>query len=91
MLRPAVALDESPQEEEPMKPHSVLRIGLVSLMLVGAFIAGQRDRTHPGALSRAAARLVCQWGRYYCGSSSCSSNVKGGWLLVSATRPKLRV
>ena len=25
-----------------MKPHSVLRIGLVSLMLVGAFIAGQQ-------------------------------------------------
>ena len=25
-----------------MKPHSVVRIGLVSLMLVGTFIAGQR-------------------------------------------------
>ena len=45
------------------------------------------DRTHPGALSRAASRLVCRGERYYCGSLSCSSNVKGGWLFASATRP----
>ena len=38
MLRSAV----SPfGRKEPMKPHSVFRIGLVSLMLVGAFIVGQ--------------------------------------------------
>ena len=40
MLRTAVLLDES-RRRKTMKMHSVLRIGLVSLMLVGAFIAGQ--------------------------------------------------
>jgi len=36
-----------------MKPHSVLRIGLVSLMLVGChgFVWDQRDRSE-GSLSR---------------------------------------
>jgi hypothetical protein len=43
MLLPAVTvLDERPlRGKKTMKQHSVVRIALVSLMLVGAFIAGQ--------------------------------------------------
>ena len=54
-----------------MKPHSVVRIGLVSLMFVGAFIAGQH-------YSRAAAAQSPQKWEYQivgCGVVGCAGQV----------------
>jgi hypothetical protein len=68
-----------------MKPHSVLRIGLVFLMLVGAFIAGQHN-------SRTAAAQTSQKWEYQivgCGVG-CSGQVEQinklgdqGWEVVT--------